>query len=84
MIVERRSHTPEAANMLRTGAKSIDDHEKGEVVDLMHSAEFRSLTSHDMKVNFFERVRSVSNGRQSLVQVILRGRATEKKRQIGR
>jgi hypothetical protein len=44
---------PEAADVLRTGANTLDDPEKGEVLDSMHSAEFRSLTTNDAHVNFF-------------------------------
>jgi hypothetical protein len=44
---QRRSRTPGASDMLRIAANTLDDPEKDEVLDLMHSAEFRSLTSND-------------------------------------
>jgi hypothetical protein len=39
--------------MLRAGANTLYDPEKGEVLDLLHSAEFRSLASNDAQVDFF-------------------------------
>jgi hypothetical protein len=39
--------------MLRAGANTLEDPEKGELPDLMHTAEFQSLASIDAQVNFF-------------------------------
>jgi hypothetical protein len=48
--------------VLRAGANTLDDPEKGEVLDLMHSAEFRSLTSNSArspKPNSFSSAESI-------------------------
>jgi hypothetical protein len=67
MNSQQRSRAPEAPDVLRAEANALDDPEKDEMLDLMHSAEFRSLTSNDGQVDFFGTSSTVSNGTQLLV-----------------
>jgi hypothetical protein len=39
--------------MLLAGANTREDPEKNEILDLMHSAEFRSFPSSDAQISFF-------------------------------
>jgi hypothetical protein len=53
MTSQRRARTPEPADVLRRGANALEDPEKAEVLELMHTAEFRSLMTNDAQVEFF-------------------------------
>jgi hypothetical protein len=53
--------------MIRAAANALEDPEKGEVLELIHSAEFQSLTRSDAQVNFCKTNGIVSNGIQLFV-----------------
>jgi hypothetical protein len=64
---QRGAHASEESNVLRVGANTVENPEKGEVLESMRSVEFRSLTSRDVQIILFEINGIVSNGIQLLV-----------------
>jgi hypothetical protein len=53
MTSQRRARIPEAPNVVQAGANTLEDLENGELLESMHSVEFRSLTSIGAEISCF-------------------------------
>jgi hypothetical protein len=51
MTSQRRARIPDAPNVVRSRANTLEDLEKGELLESMHFVEFRSLTSIDAQIS---------------------------------